>query len=140
MAREMHRKAGKVKTADWKELGFPEIEREHRALARIVRELEAAVAGGGQSETSALLEQLDSYSRFHFGTEENAMRATAFAGIEAHIIQHRRFSARITLFGYQRYRRDPGPELLSFVRRWFRTHTAGADEQFAVFLLERAHR
>jgi hemerythrin-like metal-binding protein len=132
--------AGTVKTTDWKELGFPEIDREHRALARIVRELQVAVAGGGRSETSALLEQLDSYSRFHFATEENAMRATAFPGIDAHILQHRRFSARITLFRSQRSRRDTGPELLNFVRRWFRTHTMGADEQFALFLRERAHQ
>jgi hemerythrin-like metal-binding protein len=129
-----------VKTADWKELGVPEIDREHRALARIVRELEAAVAGGGQSSTSALLEQLDSYSRFHFATEENAMRAAAFPGIDAHIVQHRKFSAKIALFRYERSRRDPGPEVLRFVRRWFRTHTMGADEQFAAFLRERVRQ
>jgi len=129
-----------VRIADWKELGFPEIDREHRALARIVRELEAAVEGGGRSETSALLEQLDSYSRFHFATEENAMRATTFPGIDAHIIQHRKFSARIALFHYQRRGGDPGPELLNFVQHWFRTHTLGADEKFAAFLRERAHQ
>src|SRR5579863_7892233 len=122
---------------NWTELGRPDIDQEHKALARIVRELESAVEAGSQSAVPVLLEQLASYSGFHFQSEESAMRAADFPGLEAHAAEHRKFTAKITVLKYQLYRADLGRELLDLLHGWFRTHTMGSDEQFAAFLRER---
>jgi len=127
-----------VRTSDWKALGHSEIEQEHRALDRIVRELESVVARWPQSDITAFLEQLAAYSTYHFRSEEAAMRAARFPDLETHTRQHKEFTAKITLLHLQPFRADQGPELLYFVKRWFRVHTMGADERFAEFLRRRA--
>jgi len=125
-----------VPKADWTELGHPEIDQEHRALARIVGELESAVEKNENSGVMALLEQLASYSKFHFQSEERAMKAARFPGMDEHTREHRGFSARITLFQYQLFRSHAAGELLDYVRSWFRTHTMASVEKFAEFLRE----
>jgi len=123
---------------DWTALGHRRIDQEHKALARIVRDLESIVGCGAESEVSALLEQLVSYSTFHFQSEETAMRAARFPDIDEHADQHKEFTAKVTLLQLQPYRTDRGPELLGFVQQWFLTHTMGTDEKFAEFLRKRA--
>jgi len=123
-----------VPTTDWRALGHPEIELEHKALERIVRELGVLVSQGPQSDVSPLLEQLVAYSTHHFRSEEAAMRAARFPDAEAHTREHKEFTAKVMLLELQPYRVDRGPELLAFVERWFRAHTMGADENFAQFL------
>jgi len=123
---------------DWTALGHRRIDQEHKALARIVRDLASIMGRGAESEISALLEQLASYSTFHFQSEEAAMRAARFPDIAEHAGQHKEFTAKVTLLQLQPYRTNRGPELLGFVQRWFQTHTMGADERFAEFLRKRA--
>ena len=123
-----------VPITDWTALGCPEIEQEHRALARIVSELESAVEKNENAGVMAVLEQLASYSNFHFQSEERAMKAVDYPAIQAHIREHRDFSARITLFQFQLFRGHPAAELLDYVRSWFLTHTLASDEKFADFL------
>jgi len=127
-----------VPTTDWRALGHPEIELEHKALARIVRELQSLVTHGPLSGVSALVEQLVAYSTHHFRSEEAAMRAARFPDLEAHTREHKQFTARVTLGRLQPRRTDRAAALFSFVERWFRMHTMGADERFAEFLRKRA--
>jgi len=126
--------------ADWIALGYPEIDQEHRALSRIIRELEATVAQGEEPGVMAALEQLASYSDIHFRSEERAMKAAGFPDIDEHARQHRGFSAQITLFQYQLFRHHAAGELLDYVRSWFQTHTTGSDERFADFIRAQRER
>src|SRR5689334_808856 len=82
-------------------VGSPDLDREHRALFRIVTELELAVNAASEPAMQAGLERLIAYSDFHFRSEESIMRAKKFPGIDAHAHEHRKFATRLQLFRYQ---------------------------------------
>jgi|SRR5581483_1954822 len=123
-----------MEPANWTELGYPDIDQEHKALFRLLGEIEAVVVEGTGADLRPLIERLTSYSAFHFRSEETAMRVAGFPQLQAHIEEHRRFSSRLDSFRSQVERNNPGPELLQFVRAWFHAHTSSADEKFANFL------
>jgi hemerythrin len=123
-----------VGASNWAELGFPEIDQEHSALLRIIRELDAAVRNGDNEAILAMIERLSAYSAFHFRTEEHAMRVARYPALEAHAAEHRKFTAKIDVLKMQLYRTDLGTELLAIVTEWFRAHTTSFDESFARYL------
>lgn len=58
-------------------VGHPEIDAEHRALFRIAEELYDDIEDGtALYRLGGLMARLDSYSRFHFESEEAFMRRT----------------------------------------------------------------
>jgi len=125
---------------DWKDeyaIGSPEIDREHRALFRMVSELEdAMVAGKAEGGLESLMERLVAYSRFHFQTEEKQMRAHGYPDTEQHVREHNEFTARLAELEKKlsQGEEETDFEALRFLAHWLEAHVLGADRRLARYV------
>jgi hemerythrin-like metal-binding protein len=111
-------------------LGVPEIDRQHQKLFELLAEFDAGAARGLAAQgVRRLFLELSSYSRYHFSSEENLMRARGWAGLEEHAALHREFivwlektAPRLAAGGA-----PVAPETRRFLSAWLVRHVAVAD-------------
>ena len=100
-----HRVAGlDLEPIEWNEYletGTPLIDAQHRMLVDLINRLTGVLKAGepDQADVRALLDGLFDYIDHHFAAEENLVAAHGYAGLPAHIAQHRNFTARIRKIG-----------------------------------------
>jgi hemerythrin len=117
--------------------GIDEIDEQHRELYLQVAALHEAMKSGAVGQAREIIAYLRRYAVDHFATEEEAMRAVRYPGLEAHRGEHRRFVEE-----YERHaeriaaRASPTAivELSSWLSGWLRGHVRGADREMAAFL------
>jgi hemerythrin-like metal-binding protein len=107
---------------------------EHKKLFSLINELNDAMAEGrGRYIIARVLQELGEYARWHFRGEESAMRRAGFAGLEAHIGEHRQFARKVSDF-YAECGEGQGAipiEVLYFLRDWLQSHVLQTDQQYA---------
>jgi len=115
----------------------PQIDAEHRAIFLMGAELEqAAAARATQVRISEIVRALIDHAEDHFTHEERLMRAARYQGYEWHKRQHdavrrrlREISGRI-----ESDDRQAPAELLEYLARWLRDHTAVTDRMLGAAL------
>ncbi len=117
-------------------IGIPEIDAQHMQLFECIDRLESA-GDERQRELAVyfVMEQLNDYVRIHFTVEEIVMRLFDYPGLEAHIAEHRAFSARLKAFESSELIEDMHFEAGKFLREWLVKHIQGSDKHYADFLL-----
>lgn len=109
--------------------GITEIDAQHEVLFDIVARLEKAVTS--EDRWSAVhfgLVELAGYVNIHFAVEEVLMRLHGYPDLEAHIVEHRRFSAELSDLEENSVRRiDISATMLAMLRAWLINHIGGAD-------------
>ena len=122
-------------------VGVSLIDDEHKHLFEILNRLGAldrnAEARGPDYEQAArgAIDDLFSYSHYHFSREEELMLDCKCARFPIHKKQHDNFIAMISTIGMKR--RDGGnrlPELAQYVKRWILGHIAITDKALGEFL------
>jgi len=113
-------------------VGLPEIDADHCALFRIAEQLYENIENGtAQDKLNGFLARLDSYTRFHFESEENLMRRTHFPGYAQHRLEHEGFAARLSYL--KRFARsgntDAAKALMDFLQYWIEQHTCREDHR-----------
>lgn len=122
-------------------VGVDHIDQQHRQLFETVNQLHAAMTEGrGREALEAILEDLESYTNYHFGDEETFMRECGYreectSCFADHARVHREFEERVEEI---RTRFEAGEltvtmDTLEFLRTWLVTHIAGVemDQDFA---------
>lgn len=138
------------------EVGFGDIDVQHRRLVALLNGLEAAAGAlrpaadpahagaagttpsgnGHEAPTRAILAELTAYTQVHFAFEEHLMERHGLAAsprAEAHRVEHRELVAQVVEFA-ERFEAgdvDLDEELLLFLRDWLVTHILGTDRGLA---------
>jgi hemerythrin-like metal-binding protein len=93
---------------------------------------DAMEQGRGRFVVQGVLQQLLEYTRQHFAAEEDAMRAVAFDGLESHIAEHRKLTAKVEMYAAEYSRGDTGisMDVLFFLRDWLQDHILCTDHKY----------
>lgn len=124
---------------DWKTnclIGIPEIDEQHRQLFDCIDRLENA-KDEHQRELAVfyVIDELKDHARINFAVEEIVMRLFDYPGLEAHVAEHREFTARLEALGKIELNHDVHAEAGSFLRGWLTHHILVSDKRYAGFIL-----
>jgi len=119
--------------------GIGKIDEQHQILVNLLNEANIKLTPNNNAKfLEEITRNLLSYALYHFETEEGLMQKYDYIeDSDAHIRQHRSFSAKVVAVrndiktGIPISRED----LLSFLNSWLINHILNTDKQFAAFLL-----
>ncbi len=133
----------RIEWSDALATGVDEIDEQHRILVNILAEAEALHAGEGSgAQFEQIFRDLLAYAIYHFETEEALMARHGYgrsdpAAAEAHLAQHRDFSARVAQLRADVRRDDRASReaLVRFLRGWLIHHILSTDKALGRFIL-----
>ena len=110
------------------------IDRQHRALVAMIRELQEAMEEGrGRAFQHTLIERLVAYTNVHFSFEENLMSEHGYESLAEHVEQHRLLTSQVVEL--QKKIHDGGAvsnaSLMLFLRNWLTDHIMQHDQKYA---------
>ncbi len=107
------------------------IDADHKKLVDLINQLaDAMQAGKGRDVCGKVLNELVSYTKTHFATEEKLMAAHAYARMAEHKAEHAKFVKEVLDF---KGKFDSGAltvtaSLLTFLRDWLIHHIMNSDK------------
>ncbi len=121
------------------ETGFPKIDTQHRELVDHFNTLiKACREAKGREKIPELLDFLDNYVRFHFGEEEEMMRAKRYPEKDQHLEQHRIFLNDVAVMKQQFLTKGASTSLLiqlnTALMQWIIDHIKKVDMKLGTFL------
>lgn len=128
---------------EWKEdygVGIRVVDQQHRRLVSLVDELyEAMKAGKGSQGARRVLNGLVDYTKTHFRTEEEFMKAHSYPGFLAHKKEHDDLAnqAEELLFQVEHGKLTVPMETGKFLKDWLAGHIMGTDKKLGRFLTAR---
>lgn len=124
------------------ETDHPLIDAEHRLLVLLFRKLDVAIKSQQpEAVLRHIIRELVRYVEFHFVSEENLMRETAYPGLSAHAKIHGELLAELRAFIQRLLDRQEFPEdLVYFLNRWLIQHIAVHDRQVAAHVAKSVAR
>ena len=123
------------------ESGDPTIDEQHRSLVTAINRLNTAQTWGtGRHAMAFVLDELDTYARVHFATEERFFDEVGFPRAEAHKASHSYFAERLAEL---RKQFEGGDEesisrLLALLGDWLVRHVADEDILYRPYLSRRS--
>jgi hemerythrin-like metal-binding protein len=120
--------------------GDPTIDEQHRSLVTTINRLDSAHSWGtGRHAMTFVLDELDNYTRVHFGTEERFFAEVGYPEAEAHKALHRYFAERVVELrqGFEAGDREAVAKLLGVLGDWFVRHVADEDLKYRPWLGKR---
>ncbi|MCB9496687.1 MAG: bacteriohemerythrin [Fibrobacteria bacterium] len=121
-------------------VGVPRMDDQHKVLLRLINRLADLQAnGGGGVAIRTILDQLVSYTMYHFQDEEAFMEGLGYADLGAHREVHRGFVAevqRLVAEATSGAKMD-ADGLLPVLKTWLVKHIQGTDQKYGKFYQER---
>lgn len=119
-------------------VGVDALDADHRKLMALVNELHAAVRGRAPRETiGRILDELITYTEYHFAVEEQLQKLARFPDRDAHAEKHRRLEQQVRDMR-ETFRRDPVAlnkvEVFDFLSDWLVRHILGDDMKYRPYL------
>lgn len=124
----------------WKkeyELGYPDIDNEHRQFVRLISDLKGMSTLTEKETLIACMDRIKTYAQHHFFKEEQRMHRTGFPEMIQHQNDHQKL-----LMTFEQTRQDilsdrkTVYELIDFMVEWFAFHTTGMDTALAQHLIQ----
>lgn len=124
------------------ETGHPLVDAEHRILVLLFRKLDVAIKTQQSDETVRhIIREVVRCVEFHFLSEENLMRETAYPGLKAHQAFHAELLIELNLYVDKIAAQREFPEdLLFFLNHWLSKHIADHDRYVAKHVATSAQR
>lgn len=114
--------------------GVPEIDRQHEELIAMANSLHHAIENSeSYAIVAALLDELISFTQFHFATEESLMDRYHDPNADAHKRQHAQLIAQVLFFRHALSNSD-SQMILSALRPWLIRHIKSYDRALGIFL------
>lgn len=109
-------------------------DREHQKLFQIINALQDAMgAGKGRDFIKRIVQELNSYSKYHFTTEEMLLALANYPLLSAHRTEHQAFIDAVTKF--EKSLADGNSlisvEVMDFLRNWLSSHILKTDRQYS---------
>ncbi|NQV42566.1 MAG: hemerythrin family protein [Candidatus Marinimicrobia bacterium] len=124
----------------WEErfsVGIREFDQHHKILFEMINSLIFAQEDGRDPDIiKNSLEQLRSYTIFHFVAEEAMMKHFEFEGLDEHIAEHETLLQQVVEY-QDRIAANDGvtiDEVLNFLAGWLLDHTLGLDQLYGPYL------
>lgn len=125
-------------TAGWTDAlltGIQEIDQQHQVLFDVVARLELAVSTEDKwSAVHFALLELENFVNIHFAVEEALLRLHGYPDLEAHIADHRKFSAALMEIEKRSIREDVSADMTELVGNWLVNHIGVVDRAYVSFL------
>ena len=106
----------------------------HKKLFEIFSTLNIKCIANDTAETySEVIDELETYSRYHFSKEEQYMRELAYPGIDRHMILHKSYMARTLEIKLKMYNQEYKlcHELILFLGNWLKRHVLEEDRNIS---------
>ena len=115
--------------------GIPEIDLQHQVLFDVAARLDLAVTSEEKwSAVHFALVELTNFANIHFAVEESLMRLHGYPDLDAHIAEHRKFSAELAEIKKHSIRDDVSEEMTALVRNWLVGHIGVVDRAYVPHL------
>ena len=112
-----------------------ELDNHHKTLCKIINMLyENCLVNNQANCLDPIVEELVSYSNYHFLAEDQHMRNIGYKDIDKHIIEHNDFKQRALQLQQVVNKNDIEltKELVIFLGNWFLHHVMEEDKKFSV--------
>ena len=112
-----------------------ELDNHHKALFGILNRLyENCKQNNSVNNLEHIVEELVSYSNYHFSAEEKHMRMQGYKDIDKQIAQHRAFTDRALRLQQISEKNEPelSKELIVFLGNWLLHHVMEEDKKFSI--------
>jgi hemerythrin len=120
------------------ELNVSPIDEQHKKLVSLLSDLQAAMQSGkGHAVMKGVLDELASYTVWHFQAEENMMREDNYPAYTQHATEHRLFVQDVKQFlsDFEAGKTSMTIKVLQFLRNWLFEHIQDTDRRFAEYHL-----
>ncbi len=125
---------------DWSDklsVNIEEVDDDHKKLVGMVNRIHDELAEGADKDALAdLLEELISYTSWHFRHEERLMQESAYEGLFDHKTEHENLVGQATEL-YEAFLdgdNEIPDKLMPFLKDWLVNHINGTDREMGVFL------
>jgi hemerythrin len=128
---------------EWNEsfsVKVPAIDEQHRQLLVMINSLhEAMLAGGAPAKVRPVFNELVSYTRYHFSSEEKMLEAAAYPALEDHKTAHKSLVAQVGNFSDQIAdgKSSTALKLMAFLKDWLTNHILQTDMRYSSHLVAR---
>jgi len=116
-----------------------ELDNHHKTLYDIFNRLYNICLGHESANClNPIIEELISYSNYHFSSEEQHMRNIGYKEIDKHIIEHRDFAQRALRLQKIADKDKPEvtKELIMYLAKWILNHILIEDKKYALYQAE----
>jgi len=118
--------------------GHGTIDFQHKILVGIINDLIESQWNkvGDELWIEVVLDELKSYTQYHFSTESHLMKKHGYSEIKHHAEQHLVFVEKLVTFR-EEYAKDPhdiNSSLLEFLKDWLLNHILKEDKKLVSFL------
>lgn len=121
-------------------VGVQEVDRQHRHLVDILNRVHSAMqAGSPQRDMMRVMQDLVSYTKYHFDTEERSMRNADYPELAEHQQKHRAMVARVEAFSAEMMsgKATVTMRLMMFLKDWLARHILETDRRFGEYVAKR---
>ncbi|MFC1755064.1 bacteriohemerythrin [Thermoproteota archaeon] len=123
---------------EWKgeyELGFSEIDAQHKKLVSMINDLGGSAKKGYQTSQDELAKKIDGlaeYAVFHFDYEEKYMKEFEYSLYEQHKREHESFKGEVVRLKGKISKEEEISviDLASFLLQWFVNHEVNFDQKY----------
>ena len=117
-------------------MGIPSIDKQHQHFLELFNQLLILIPDENNAQQlSVIIDELESYTHFHFNLEENLMQKARFSESEIsnHHLQHQVFVKKVEEFQIaSKYNNVVlSEQLIHFMQKWFLTHIKIVDKKYA---------
>ena len=116
-------------------VGNDDIDNQHKKLFDILNRLFDICVGKNNVDTvDTVMEDLVSYTDYHFKFEEQHMKDVGYKDIDTHIVEHNYFTNEIR-FAKRRQVQDKSStdnKLIEFLSNWLIQHVTDEDRKYAI--------
>jgi hemerythrin-like metal-binding protein len=110
-------------------------DRQHKKLVGMVNQMHDAMsAGQGNAEVKGILNELISYTKYHFKSEEDLMLKHGYPDMEKHVAQHENLTNQVVKY-VERFENGERISLdfMKFLTEWLTNHIKGSDQSYSSF-------
>ncbi|MDD5395062.1 MAG: bacteriohemerythrin [Thiothrix sp.] len=123
-------------------VGIAEMDDDHRKLLNLINHLQTAIHyQTGEKFEQEALDELMTYTRYHFQREEALMQQYGYPDLEVHQKLHQEMVADAEAF-VKDYR-SKGYKALAgvadYLKNWLVNHINGTDKEYSAFILQKTH-
>ncbi|MBF0421362.1 MAG: hemerythrin family protein [Magnetococcales bacterium] len=121
-------------------IGFQEVDDDHQVLVRMFNTLVTNVSKGTSHEIiGQILNELVSYTAWHFRHEERLMQTYRYPGFMAHKKEHNDLVEQTVELQtkFHAGQQTINEQVINFLKEWLVHHILGTDKEMADFLMKK---
>lgn len=123
--------------ADEYSVKIKDIDNQHQKLVSLINQLHAAMKEAkGKEIIGNIINELVTYTKFHFTAEEKIMQDNNFPGFLSHKREHEMLTKKVMEFqeNYKNGRAPLSLEIMQFLKDWLVNHIMKVDKDYSPYL------